>query len=284
MPSLVNLKTRLSSVSSTQKVIKAMELVASAKIKKARNKAKEIDFFQQMILDSMSELQGYLQFNDFLKKNQNGQDIYLIITSDMGLCGAYNANVLKFYMNEINNKEKTAYQTLVLGSKGVKKLDYENIDILKKIVNYGNQDELDVATDIAGEIKKKITKGEVRSIKIIYTNYLNPLLQEVEMIDLLDATLYKTETKKLKAIEIEPSSKEVFEELFSQYALGAIYGALLKSLASEHSYRRNSMDSANTNSLELIEKLNLELNRARQSAITQEISEIIGGSESSKKE
>lgn len=282
MPSLVNLKTRISSVTSTQKVIKAMELVASSKIKKARIRATEIDFFQKIIIQSMNELPNYLQYNKLIKNNKNGKDLYIVITSDMGLCGPYNNNVTKFFLNEVKNSSN--FETIVLGTKGVKKISYENINITKKIVNYNKEKEIDLAETILDFIKEKLKNNTLKSIKIIYTNFINPLQQEVQMIDLLDEKKLHGDSKNLKTIEIESDEKEVFNELFQQYILGTIYSSLLKSLASEHSYRRNSMDTANTNSLELIDKLHLELNRIRQSAITQEISEIIGGSESTKKE
>lgn len=282
MPSLVNLKTRISSVTSTQKVIKAMELVASSKIKKARIRATEIDFFQKIIIQSMNELPNYLQYNKLIKNNKNGKDLYIVITSDMGLCGPYNNNVTKFFLNEVKNSND--FETIVLGTKGVKKISYENINITKKIVNYNKEKEIDLAETILDFIKEKLKNNTLKSIKIIYTNFINPLQQEVQIIDLLDEEKLHGDSKNLKTIEIESDEKEVFNELFQQYILGTIYSSLLKSLASEHSYRRNSMDTANTNSLELIDKLHLELNRIRQSAITQEISEIIGGSESTKKE
>ncbi len=281
MSSLINLKTRLSSVSSTQKVIKAMELVASSKIKKAREKANSVDLFCKTIEESISDIVSYSQVDKILKRKQEGSDLYLIITSDMGLCGPYNTNVIKEFTKQ--TKEEENYQTIVLGNKGYKKLVYNNEEIMKSFINFSNQDEYELAKEITEIIIEKWGKNEVKNIKIIYTEFINPIKQEVAVLDVFDPEKFSGKEYK-REVTIEPSEEVVFPALFKQYVLGLVYSTLLKSLASEHSYRRNSMDTANKNSLELIDKLGLELNRIRQAMITQEISEIIGGSESSKKE
>ncbi len=281
MSSLINLKTRLSSVSSTQKVIKAMELVASSKIKKAREKANSVDLFCKTIEQSMSDIASYSQVDKMLKKKQDGYDLYLIITSDMGLCGPYNINVIKEFTKQIQTEDN--YQTIVLGNKGYKKMFYNKQEIMKSFVNYSNLDEYELSKEITEIIIDKWKKNEVKNIKIIYTEFINPIQQEVEVLDIFNQEQFTTKKFK-REVTVEPSEEVVFPILFEQYILGLVYSTLLKSLASEHSYRRNSMDTANKNSLELIDKLGLELNRVRQAMITQEISEIIGGSESSKKE
>ncbi len=281
MSSLINLKTRLSSVSSTQKVIKAMELVASSKIKKAREKANSVDLFCKTIEQSISDISSYSQVDKMLRKKDDGYDLYLVITSDMGLCGAYNVNVMKEFNKQ--TKDEKNYQTIVLGNKGYKKMTYNQQEIMKSFVNFSNLDEFELAKEVTEVIMNKWKKNEVKNIKIIYTEFINPIKQEVAVLDVFDSEKFSNKKHK-REVTIEPSEEVVFPALFHQYVLGLVYSTLLKSLASEHSYRRNSMDTANKNSLELIDKLGLELNRVRQAMITQEISEIIGGSESSKKE
>lgn len=281
MSSLINIKTRLSSVSSTQKVIKAMELVASSKIKKAREKANAVSLFSETIEASLKDMSFYRQYNELLKSKKDGYTLYIAITSDMGLCGAYNTNVIKEYFKQV--KDEDNYKTIILGNKGYKKLTYNKIDVMESFINYSNLDEYKLAKDITDIIMEKWENNEIKDIKIVYTEFVNPIKQEVAVIDLFGSEVFK-ENLTNKDVTIEPGVEEVFPVLFRQYLLGIIYSSILKSLASEHSYRRNSMDTANKNSLELIDKLGLELNRVRQSMITQEISEIIGGSESSKKE
>lgn len=282
MASLNSLKARLSSVTSTQKVVKAMELVASSKIRKAREKAQNVKFFQETIENSMNALNNYVEYNNIIRKNIDGKVMYVVITSDMGLAGPYNINVIKRYLAEVKGTEN--FETIVVGGRGQRTIEHAGHPIEKSIVNYSSEDELAIAQDITNTILPEWKNHELSAIKIIYTDFITPLQQEVKVLDLLDASLWQKETRQLEDIEIEPDPNQVFQVMFEQYILALVYTTLLKSLASEHSYRRNSMDTANTNSLELIDELNLELNRVRQSMITQEITEIIGGSESSKKE
>lgn len=281
MSSLVSLKTRLSSVSSTQKVIKAMDLVASSKIKKAREKAQGVAVFSEVLEQSINDMSSYYAYDKILKRKDNGVNLYIVISSDLGLCGAYNLNVAKRFEAEV--KEDKDYEIITLGSKGAKKLEYAGFNIYKKIVDFEKQDEYELAKSITDEIIGKWNDDEIKDIKIVYTEFVNPLVQEARVLDVFSQEALKEEQNK-RDILIEPSPEEVFPKLFEQYIRGLVYACILKSLASEHSHRRNSMDAANKNSLELIDKLGLDINRIRQTMITQEISEIIGGSEASKKE
>ncbi len=281
MSSLIDLKTRLNSVSSTQKVIKAMELVATSKIKKAREKAKNVEFFSEIVGDSISKMNSYQQYNEILRKKQDGYEQYIVISSDLGLCGAYNINVVKAFQEVVKSSEN--YKIITLGSKGYQKLQYEGFEVEESIKDIGKVDEFELAQKITKTIIKKWKNNEIKDIKIVYTEYVNPLLQEARVIDVFSLESLQ-EGSNEEDIEVFPNIKEVFPKLFEQYLLGIIYAAILKSIASEHTHRRNSMDSANKNSLELIDDLSLQVNRIRQSNITQEISEIIGGSEASKKE
>ncbi len=282
MSSLIKTKTRLTSTKSTQKVIKAMELVASSKIKQARERAQNIEFYYETTMDTMANLYQYPEIKNRLKRDKAAEKTLIIaITSDMGLCGPYNANVLKEVIKL--NEKNSSVENIMIGSKGVNKLDYENIKMTKEITNYNNLAELDVANDIVDIIVEKVNNLEVNSVKIVYTKFINPILQEVETIDLLNVES-RLENRELRPeLLIEPNEDVVFEQVLRQYYVGMMYTAILNSFASEHSYRRNSMETANKNSLELIENLNLEMNRIRQAMITQEISEIIGGSEALKK-
>ncbi len=281
MSSLVKTKTRLTSTKSTQKVIKAMELVASSKIKKAREKAQAIDFYYDTTMDAMKSLYQYPEIKNYLH-NSKAQDRTLVIsiTSDMGLCGPYNANVLKT-VTKLN--KETTVDNVIIGSKGIGKLEYENLGIEHSISNYNSLSELDIANEIVDIIVKKYENLEINDVKIVYTKFVNPILQEVEVLDLFNIEKKLSNREYRHQLLIEPDEETVFKQVVRQYFLAMVYTAILHSFASEHSYRRNSMETANKNSLELIESLDLELNRIRQAMITQEITEILGGSEALKK-
>lgn len=278
MASLIDTKNRLNSTKSTQKVIKAMELVASSKIRKAREKALGIQFFYETTLDAMADLNSYVEVKNYLhKKDAQQKTLFVAITSDMGLCGAYNSNITKALLEEIAKVENC--ETIVVGSKGVSKLNYEQKDISLAITNYNSMQENDIAMQITEEIIKKHNNKEISNVKVIYTKFVNALVQHVEVVDLFDFSMLEKKEHIKPNITIEPDVETVFTQLLQQYVYSVMYASILQSFASEHSYRRNSMESANKNSLELIDQLNLDLNRIRQALITQEISEIIGGSE-----
>lgn len=282
MSSLINTKSRLSSTKSTQKVIKAMELVASSKIKKARDAAQGVEFYFETTLDAMSHLYQFDEIKSLFEANSSvDKELVVAITSDMGLCGPYNTNITKevIKLGKIRNCEN-----IMIGSKGIGKLEYEKLPIVHQITNYNGLKPIDMAREISNLLLEKWHSGEVDSVKVVYTKFINPLTQQVDVIDLFDmkSRMENVEITN-KSLVIEPSPKEVFPQVLEQYVLAVIYSAILQSFASEHAYRRNSMETANKNSLELIDDLNLELNRIRQSMITQEISEIIGGAEALKK-
>lgn len=283
MASLNQTKSRLTSVKSTQKIIRAMELVASAKIKKSRDKAKNIDFFFNSLVESLAYINQYkrIQKRIFVPGSQE-KTLIIVITSDMGLCGAYNANIIKKTIEEI--KLEKNIEILVVGTKGFSKLSYEGYQIDQKIVDNGQKNEYKLSQEITRVIKKELTNKAIDNIKIIYTEFINPLIQEVEMINFADIENQLEKTSSNKAVIQMNREEEVFEHILDFYLVGLIYSIILKSYASEHAYRRNAMESSNKNSLELIDTLNLEINRIRQAMITQEISEIIGGSEALSKE
>lgn len=276
MSSSSNLKTRVASATSTQKIVKAMDLVATSKIKKAKEKKEAVEFFQKTINLSLNKLTEYIDYQKHFKLDPNGDTICIVITSDMGLCGGYNHNVIKKFLSLYD----TSYDNIVLGTKGISKLKYEKINIDNAISNVSDTNELEIAQDIFNRISDKMSNSKIRDIKIIYTKYINPLIQNVDVISVFE----NIENTKHHQVEIELEQKEVFDVIFKQYLTGIIYSSLVNSLISEHSYRRTAMDNANTNSKELIEKLNIQINKIRQANITQEISEIVSGSESLKEE
>ncbi|MFV0246972.1 MAG: ATP synthase F1 subunit gamma [Mycoplasmatales bacterium] len=280
MATLIESKRRITSVKSTQKIIKAMEMVAASKVKKARDNAKSVEFFFDVSLDLMAHLYQYKEVRDKIFTMDNDKKTLIIgITSDMGLCGAYNANVNKELLQLYNTTEGKK-ELLILGKKGVNKLIYEGIEVDYRYVDQDQNDQMSLAQELSSIIIDKLNNGELKDIKIVYTKFVNPILQEVDVIDF--STLEEVLKNKIiskATIQVEPEPEEVFTSMLDMLLEAFIYSSILQSTASEHSFRRNSMEAANKNSLELIDKLNLEMNRIRQGMITQEISEIIGGSE-----
>lgn len=288
MATVIKYKQRLSSVKSTKKITKAMELVASAKLRKARQIALQNKFFKDTTYEAMYLISRHSSEFDslYLKQRPIQKIAYVVFGSDVGLCGSYNINILKIIKAE--NEKGKKVKLYVIGSKLVDKIAYDGIKIHKAfrgiIEGFNNQQALDIATSLIYDYKI----GEIDQIKIVYTKYLSPIKQEAICDDVLPLTMKEEHFKleKLKDLNqiaiVEPNSEQLFEKLVPQYITSYLIASYHEAVASEHSNRRNAMENANNNADELIEKLVLKINQIRQANITQEISEIVSGSEAQK--
>lgn len=283
MSNLIQTKERLNSTKSTQKVIKAMELVASSKIKKAKEKAlNNKDYFEQ-VTGIMQSIYSFEDMFSYMNLDECEDNTLIIgITSDMGLCGAYNNNVIKKVTQLIAENDNPF--VVMAGNKGVNKFNFEGISIHKAISDISRIEDFSLAKDLAEEIINLYSSKRVNKVLVVYTKFVNPIVQQVEVIDLFSLEQIEKESLYNYDLEVDGDKKQIFDSLFIQYIYSVSYYAVLNSIASEYASRRNSMDAANNNSLELIEHLNLEMNRIRQAMITQEIAEIIGGAEALNKE
>lgn len=283
MSNLIQTKERLNSTKSTQKVIKAMELVASSKIKKAKEKAlNNKDYFEQ-VTGIMQSIYSFEDMFSYMNLDECEDNTLIIgITSDMGLCGAYNNNVIKKVTQLIAENDNPF--VVMAGNKGVNKFNFEGISMHKAISDISRIEDFSLAKDLAEEIINLYSRKRVNKVLVVYTKFVNPIVQQVEVIDLFSLEQIEKDSLYNHDLEVDGDKKQIFDSLFIQYIYSVSYYAVLNSIASEYASRRNSMDAANNNSLELIEHLNLEMNRIRQAMITQEIAEIIGGAEALNKE
>lgn len=283
MSNLIQTKERLNSTKSTQKVIKAMELVASSKIKKAKEKAlNNKDYFEQ-VTGIMQSIYSFEDMFSYMNLDECEDNTLIIgITSDMGLCGAYNNNVIKKVTQLIAENDNPF--VVMAGNKGVNKFNFEGISMHKAISDISRIEDFSLAKDLAEEIINLYSSKRVNKVLVVYTKFVNPIVQQVEVIDLFSLEQIENDSLYNHDLEVDGDKKQIFNSLFIQYIYSVSYYAVLNSIASEYASRRNSMDAANNNSLELIEHLNLEMNRIRQAMITQEIAEIIGGAEALNKE
>lgn len=283
MSNLIQTKERLNSTKSTQKVIKAMELVASSKIKKAKEKAlNNKDYFEQ-VTGIMQSIYSFEDMFSYMNLDECEDNTLIIgITSDMGLCGAYNNNIIKKVTQLIAENDNPF--VVMAGNKGVNKFNFEGISMHKAISDISRIEDFSLAKDLAEEIINLYSSKRVNKVLVVYTKFVNPIVQQVEVIDLFSLEQIEKDSLYNHDLEVDGDKKQIFDSLFIQYIYSVSYYAVLNSIASEYASRRNSMDAANNNSLELIEHLNLEMNRIRQAMITQEIAEIIGGAEALNKE
>jgi F-type H+-transporting ATPase subunit gamma len=285
MATVIKYKQRLNSVQSTKKITKAMELVSSAKLGKARQNAQNVRFFRQIVHEAMSHVSQHRSeiMNKYLDQREIKTIAYIVIGSDLGLCGPYNMNIVKQVSHEI--KDDHTSKLYVLGNKVIDKLKFDGIQVHKEFRGIVENWSMDQINDLATSLLYDYANKKIDKICLVYTKYVNPIEQIAVCESLLpvDEKIVNTKPEKISANTIiEPGEEELLNQLIPQYFVSYVHAAYLESIASEFSYRRNAMENANKNASELIDDLVLQINRIRQANITQEISEIVSGSEAQK--
>lgn len=274
-------KLRIKSVQSTMQITKAMELVASSKLRKAKERAEVCrPYFETMHQTLVDIAQGNTDFSSvYARESGNEKCCYVLIAGDRGLAGGYNTNLFKCLEAASVNQD---FLVLPIGKKAVeysKRNGFACVtESFGEIADVSVADCFEMANLLCGEFKK----GEFGHIDLCYTKFVSVLSQQpsaIPVLPLKDLT-DKQDTKSIRNLILyEPDASEVFDAIVPEYLAGLIYGAVCESVASELAARRTAMEAATNNAEEMIEKLNLHYNRARQASITQEITEIVGGAE-----
>jgi F-type H+-transporting ATPase subunit gamma len=279
-----DIKRRKNSIQSTQKITKAMKLVATSKLQKAKtNASKSRPFFDKMqetigsILDKSNTVS-----HPYLIKREVKNKGYIVITSNKGLAGGYNSNVVKLVMkNSVPNNSKI----VAVGKRGADNFKRSGYDVIKQYNDVVEQPIYKDAVVIGERLLEMYKEGIIDEVYVAYTSFVSALNQEAKLLKVLPVDTKDFQGKSEKSSDMmtyEPSAEEVLEQVIPKYINSIIFGALRESVASEHGARMTAMDSATNNATEMIDHLSLEYNRARQASITQELSEIVGGAEALK--
>ena len=284
MASMRDIKRRKESVQSTQQITKAMKLVATVKLQKARGKAESNKPYFKMLYKTICSILAKSENIDheYLKENESNKKAVIAITSNRGLAGGYNSNIVKL----IASSDFSGEDTLVyaIGRKGIEGLSRKGYSIYKDYSDIINEPLFSDATALTKELLEQYSSGEIGEIYIAYTNFKDTVTQEPKLVKLLPLSSddfkddEEDEGKKL-LMNFEPTPEEVLDKIVPKYMSNIIFGAFLESVASENGARMQAMDSATSNADEMISSLSLKYNRARQSAITQELTEIIAGAD-----
>lgn len=290
MASMRDIKRRRNSIQSTQQITKAMKLVATAKLQKAKAGAVTARPYFHKMHDTISSIlaQSSNISHKYLDEREGQHNTYIVITSNRGLAGGYNNNVCKLVLNHHAETQNEEASVIAVGKKGSDTLRRRGYEILHTFNEIVEKPAFGDAAAIGAEVLKKYVEGEIDHVYIAYTNFESTLTQEAKMIKLLpldreDFVLDENSEDNLQAgINYEPGPEEVLNNIIPQYVNSIIFGALKESVASEHGARMTAMDSATSNASDMIDKLTLQYNRARQASITQELSEIVGGAEALK--
>ncbi len=282
MASLRDLKNRIGSTKKTKQITKAMEMVSASKLNRAETNAKKfvpyMDKIQEVVASIAAGTTGVS--HPMLQKRAVSKTGYLVITSDRGLAGAYNSNVLRNVYNTINKRHKSAdeYTVIVIGRVGRDFFKKRNMPISLEITGIADQPQFADIKDIANKAVQMFIDGAYDELYMYYNHYVSAIQQDLtekKVLPLTDIAADADAT--LASYEYEPNQEDILEELLPQYAESLIYGALLDGKASEHAARMTAMRNATDNADDIISNLTLQYNRARQASITQEITEIVGG-------
>ena len=270
------IKNRIRSMESTKQITKAMEMVAASKLRKAQNQVlNSRPYFETLysaihqIVDSTAELDSPYLENRTVKRS-----VYVVIAGDRGLAGGYNSNILKLCYGEVAGKEACV---VPVGKKAVEFFKARGASVQTEAYAQAESMSVSDCFSLAKQLCKEYKEGLVDEVVVGYTNFVSVLSQTPATLRLLPLLREGEAGESHSDVIYEPSCEEVLNAIIPEYLGGVLYGALCESRAAEQAARRTAMDSATSNAEEMIADLSLKFNRARQAAITQEITEIVAG-------
>jgi len=280
----ITLKRRITSVRNTRQITKAMELVSASKLKRAQEYAQRSRDYRDLAYDllrklnAMSEVERQPLFRKRIAKNR----LYVVVTSNTGLAGAYNANVLKLLTAALseNRDHKVKSHVITVGSKGAQFVRrVQEVDLTAAYQPFGDQPTANDIRPLLNTVVKAYIDETIDEVHVIYTEFKSNLVQQAQSLQLLPAPLLDVDSDVAPISNFEPDVETVVQEVTTRLIEAQIWQAILESLASEHAMRMIATKNATDNANDLIDDYTLELNTARQAAITQELAEITGGAE-----
>lgn len=283
MPSGKEIRTKIKSVENTRKITKAMEMVAASKMRKAQERMLKARPYGEKIRRVAAHLSHALSEyrHPFLEKREQIKKVGIIlVTSDKGLCGGLNTNVLRQLVNKMRelDSKNVKIQLTAIGSKGLAFLQRNGADLVSDVVGLGDNPYID---SLIGPIKVQIdafNAGEIDELHIAYTRFVNTMRQEPVVEQLLPLSGDAVGSAKTSWDYVyEPDAKSVIDDLLVRYLEALVYQSVAENIASEQSARMVAMKAASDNAKNVIEELKLVYNKTRQAAITKELSEIVSG-------
>jgi F-type H+-transporting ATPase subunit gamma len=284
MASTIVLKRRISSIRGTRQITKAMQLVSASKLRRAQEYAlasrdyRDLAYDLLRKLNAMSEVERQPLFRKRAVKNR----LYIVVTSNTGLAGAYNANILKILLHSIQDDEARHVKShvIVIGSKGahfVRRLS--GVDLLAAYPPFGDHPTANDVRPILNTVIDQYKDEAVDDVQVLYTQFKSTVSQQAQNLQLLPAAIIDDADDTSAISNFEPDVETVVDQVTTRLIEAQIWQAILESLASEHAMRMLATKNATDNANDLIDDYTLELNTARQAAITQELAEISGGAE-----
>ena len=276
---LIAIKRRIKSITNTRKITSAMGLVSTSKYKKIRDKAEINNRYLSKVEEVIKQVkENYEDDSIYISGNNSSKKLYIVLTSDAGLCGGYNWSVA----NELIDKPKSNkedYDVIVVGQKGRAIFKKLKIQTVAEYVDISDMSSKKDADEIINHALRMYNNQEIGEIHIVYKKLISALKNQVKIEKLLPLCFQEEENGIKEYVDLEAIDENELQNITSLFLKGKMLNSMLHSKASEHRARMESMGSATNNANDMLDKLNLKYNRIRQSAITQEISEIVGGAE-----
>lgn len=282
MASTREIKRRIKGINSILQITKAMELVSTAKLRRARIRLAKTKPYFQTVVDDIREILTIVDDNHpLLSREKRDAVLYIVLTSDKGLAGGYNANVLRLTEKAIK-EDGLPSKLMVVGTKAKDYFERRNYDIVESFTGLSEDPEYSDARELAAAAMDLYESGEVDAIRIIYTRFISTISYDAQVVSILPSDELKAHEDRTTAhtqIEFEPSPMAVLDDLIPMYVVTTIFGALIEAAASEQGSRRVAMENASDNAHDMIDELQTNYNRARQAAITNEITEIVSAAD-----
>ena len=293
MASAKEIQDRMRSIKDTLKITNAMYMISSSKLKKSKKMLADTEPYFYTLQPEMSRILRHLPDMNSIYFKTNAEIPerkrkagYIVITADKGLAGSYNHNILKLAEEELEKRDD--YKLFVLGELGRHYFEQKGINIDKQFHFVVQDPSLSRARRIAEDLLKLYHENQLDELYIIYTTMVNAMQEEAQVAQLLP--LKKTDFKipvpidiPLEGLALKPSAEEVMDHIVPNYVVGFVYGALVEAFSCEQNARMMAMEGATNSAKQMLKELDIEYNRARQAAITQEITEVIAGAKSQKK-
>ena len=282
MASMRDIKRRKGSIQSTQQITKAMKLVSTVKLQRAKQRAEQSKAYFNCMYETVTSMlakTGNLN-HPYLRKGESGKKAVIVITSNRGLAGGYNSNVVKLITKGGFKKEEL--EIYAIGKKGRDSLNRYGYHIMEENSEIIEEPSYVDAMAICNKLLGAYATGEISEIYLAYTGFKNTVVHVPTLLKLLPVEApaqeqAEKEPESKAMMNFEPEDDEALDMIIPKYVTSLIYGGLVEAVASENGARMQAMDSATSNAEEMISDLELKFNRARQAAITQEITEIIAG-------
>jgi F-type H+-transporting ATPase subunit gamma len=279
MPNLRDIKKRIRAVISTKQITKAMEMVAAARLRKAQQMVEQSRPYSEkmrLILEQISAASTEIE-HPFFQQREVRNRILVVFTSDRGLCGSYNTNVVRYALRLLKEEGNQNIKLVLVGKKGDDVFRRQNWPILKVYKGLQGRMNLDVVHDLTNFLIDQFLSGQADEIQLLYTKFLSMVSYKVGVVSFLPIQPPKAENASNKHYIFEPDPRAIFNTLMPAYALTIVQMAIADSLASEHGTRMIAMGMATKNASEMTDTLTLQYNKARQATITKELLEVVSG-------